>query len=56
MHASTSGGSSERDENEATVMPTGSSPDQAVTTVTPLPQRASASRNSGSVTLSISTS
>ena len=44
-HTSTSGGSSETDENEAAVIPTGSSPSRAVTTVTPLGQRASVSRN-----------
>ena len=46
MHTSTSGGVSDTDENAVAVMPTGSSPSPcAATTVTPLTNRASASRN-----------
>src|SRR5690349_20616864 len=46
MQASTSGGSSESDANDETVMPVGPWGPVAVTTVTPLAQRDSAARNS----------
>src|SRR5581483_93467 len=46
MHASTSGGSSDSDANDDTVMPVGPSGPVAVTTVTPLAHRESAARNS----------